>query len=44
MILLPDRCESSQNPTTTIVSIALGSKDAQGNNLWLTSEFNPWRD
>ncbi|KAG5001974.1 hypothetical protein GLYMA_08G315400v4 [Glycine max] len=24
-----DRCESSQNPTTTIVSIALGSKDAQ---------------
>lgn len=44
MILLPDRCESSQNPTTTIVSIALGSKDAQGNNLWLTSEFNPWID
>ncbi|KAH1153923.1 hypothetical protein GYH30_049523 [Glycine max] len=29
MILLLHRRESSQNPTTTIVSIALGSKDAQ---------------
>ena len=44
MILLLHRRESSQNPTTTIVSIALGSKDAQGYNFWLTSVFNPWGD
>lgn len=40
MIVLLDRRESSLNPPTTIVSIALGSKDLQGNNFHLTSVLN----
>ncbi|XP_014522576.2 uncharacterized protein LOC106779059 [Vigna radiata var. radiata] len=30
-----DRRESAQNPSTTIVSVALGSKDVQGNNFFV---------
>jgi len=39
MSMLLDRRESAQNPSTTIVSIALGSKDVQGNNFCFSSEF-----
>lgn len=42
--MLLDRRESSQNPPTTVVSIALGSRDVQGNNFHLTSEVNLGRD
>lgn len=42
--MLLDRRESSQNPPTMIVSIALGSKDVRGNNFHLTNEFKLWKD
>jgi len=41
--MLLDRRESSLNPPTTIVSIALGSKDVQGKIFHLITVFNLWR-
>jgi len=41
--MLLDRRESSLNPPTTIVSIALGTKDVQGKSFHLTGVFNLWR-
>ena len=43
LIMLLDRRESSLNPPTTIVSIALGTKDVQGKSFHLTGVFNLWR-
>ena len=39
MTMLLDRQESTLNPSTTIVSIALGSKDVQGNIFCFSSEY-----